>query len=531
MKKQNFFPLLCLCLMMLLPLLCPLAVRADDLSEAPGGTVTDTASLISALGGSQTAFVSSTGYVTLSRDVRLTAPLFLESGSFELHGGGCVLTIADGASIIVQGGAHLQLGSAQTRTTTDDLILSAKNRTDGQAMIRVEKGGSLLIEVGTVLEETKAGPALKNLGEAAMNSGAFRNCFSPMGGAIVNHGSLFLLGGTITVKDSTEIIPEHGGAIWNNGSIVLSGTVISGTRAVCGGGIWNDETGSVTLYDGAITECTASEKGGGIYNKGTVTQNGGHIDSNTAEQGGGIYNTGVYEAPSGSLSKNQAVLGGGVYNEGTITLSGVSSTMCSAEEKGGAVYQTETGTISYRPGSSIDFPSAKYGGGIFSLGTLTVSGGGISGAKAELGSAIFNAGTLILSDSAYIEKKSEVFQLVTDSVSPILLKTRLTPPRVMTLTFGTEKDGAYQTGASDGSVLLSPGEGASFDVTQFPFSDSLAKRYALASDGTLKNIKSSLPLPLWIGIGALGAALIALAAFGIVRRSPKKKKGESEDHA
>ena len=83
------------------------------------------------------------------------------------------------------------------------------------------------------------------------------------GGAIYNHGTLTVNGGTFS--DNRD--GEYGGAIYNDDDdITLTRDSITGNTGYDGGGIYNDDGGDLTVYGSLIDFNWASDQGGGIYN-------------------------------------------------------------------------------------------------------------------------------------------------------------------------------------------------------------------------------------------------------------------------
>ncbi|MCW5818327.1 MAG: hypothetical protein KIT12_00340 [Trueperaceae bacterium] len=163
-------------------------------------------------------------------------------------------------------------------------------------------------------------------------------------------------------------------------------TITGGTFIFKGAGIRN--LGTLTMNGGAVTNNRAWHTGGGIHNLGTLVLNGTEVSGNVAAtvdgevgavleiRGNPAYTTGVIQVGG---------WGGGIYNEGgTVTLNaatiennsarftggGVSNDIGSLTVLGGTVSGNEASDSTYvDPGSQI-----KTGGGIYSEGTLEVSG-------------------------------------------------------------------------------------------------------------------------------------------------------------
>lgn len=115
----------------------------------------------------------------------------------------------------------------------------------------------------------------------------------------------------------------------------------------------------------------ANGYGGAIYNLGTVTLDGGNIQSNASFYGGAIYNEGTLFINGGTISSNRADFGGGIYNSGNLHITG------------GLVDSNDV---------------RVYGGGIYNTGNLTMEGGIISANN----QAVYSLGTISLSGDASI---------------------------------------------------------------------------------------------------------------------------------
>jgi hypothetical protein len=117
-------------------------------------------------------------------------------------------------------------------------------------------------------------------------------------------------GGSLTIRDSTiadNISYFNGGGIYNAGQLTISDSTISGNNIPPvpsypfnnGGGIANDEGGTLTITNSTIADNTAAESGGGIANlSGKTLISFCTIFGNSARAGGGI-----------------AILGGGCHAE------------------------------------------------------------------------------------------------------------------------------------------------------------------------------------------------------------------------
>jgi hypothetical protein len=172
-------------------------------------------------------------------------------------------------------------------------------------------GGSLTLNHSTVSDNEglgKGGGIDNEEGSLTLNHSTVsgnRTTGSNRGaGAGFSHrgGGIYNAGGPVTLTNSTVTGNEggaRGGGIENNeGSFTLEKSTVAGNTARgSGGGIGN--LGSLTLDDSDVTGNTAEGSGGfvpafggGIVNNASLALNGSSsvTDNTAAEQGGGIYN-------------------------------------------------------------------------------------------------------------------------------------------------------------------------------------------------------------------------------------------------
>ena len=182
-------------------------------------------------------------------------------------------------------------------------------------------------------------------------------------------------GGTVTIKSVTiqngraesVVVANHdrGGGIWNAGTLTVENSTIADNFAIdFGGGIWN--AGTLTVENSTIADNRASFGGGGINNSGMLTvKNSTIADNRDANSGGGgISNAGTLTIENSTILSNTTLawVGGGIWNGGTLTI--------------------ENSTIADN--------SASNGGGIWNGGTLTIENSTIADNSASNGGGIFN---------------------------------------------------------------------------------------------------------------------------------------------
>jgi len=125
------------------------------------------------------------------------------------------------------------------------------------------------------------------------------NPLVPVTITLSGNGSLFTLisGGVLTLdngillkghdNNNTQLVVVLSGS---EGMIMNDGSEISGNS---GGGVYN--FGKFTMNGGKIINNSRSGNGGGVLNENSAifTMNGGEINNNTASAGGGVYNSGT----------------------------------------------------------------------------------------------------------------------------------------------------------------------------------------------------------------------------------------------
>jgi hypothetical protein len=175
------------------------------------------------------------------------------------------------------------------------------------------------------------------------------------GGAIWNDGSTTITNCNIGLNSATS-----GGAIANSQRLTITGTYIYSNWATqFGGGIYNYNTGNLTIGGSSEIFRNWSNEGGGIYNtslapgfNATVRIFGATIDFNTAtDSGGGIYNDAIALLGGAVVDNNSTDngQGGGIYASAnattTIIWTSFDGNACGAANGGNAIYQSANGKL------------------------------------------------------------------------------------------------------------------------------------------------------------------------------------------
>lgn len=242
--------------------------------------------------------------------------------------------------------------------------------------------GTLNVTDSTIenCQNSQQGGAINNsIGTVTLTNSTVKNCSSTQnGGAIYSSGNLSLVNSKIQSNTATS----NGGGIYVDGgrttidstSCIGDSTAISkstssnkSNSASSGGGVYV-ESGTFTL-NGTLAYNYAAQNGGGAYFATGITpilENATVSLNTTAQKGGNIYNNGSLTIKGTSkIEGGQATFGGGIYSVGTINF------------EAGIIGNTKTDDTLYQ----IDNTATSQGGCIYldSIGTLNMSAGTIIG--------------------------------------------------------------------------------------------------------------------------------------------------------
>ena len=187
------------------------------------------------------------------------------------------------------------------------------------------------------------------------------------GGVYIGRQStLNLSGGEITNNSATgngdgDDDNGNGGGVYAEGTVNFTGGTISANNAVDGAGVY---LASTAIFDMSktgtgtpvISNNIASRNGGGVYAKGTVNFTGGTISANSAVDGAGVYlaSTAIFDMSktdtgTAVISNNIASRnGGGIYSAGTLSMTGGEIRNCIATTAGGGIYAAAGSTLSVK---------------------------------------------------------------------------------------------------------------------------------------------------------------------------------------
>lgn len=178
---------------------------------------------------------------------------------------------------------------------------------------------------GTVLNGNQTGRVLANTGQLTLQNLTIRNGHSAdiWGGGVYNIATL-TLSNTLVISNSSNL----GAGLNNRGVLLLhNSTVVSNTSAGSAGGIYNHNSGVMTITNSLIADNDANS-GGGLYNYfGSVNVTGSTIRNNLGDQpgigGGGLYiigGTAVLSTTTVHDNETAATGGGIVINQAVVTI-------------------------------------------------------------------------------------------------------------------------------------------------------------------------------------------------------------------
>jgi hypothetical protein len=203
------------------------------------------------------------------------------------------------------------------------------------------------------------------------------------GGAILNYGNLTIASDVFS-NDSAIL---YGGAISNGGKLSITNTTFSGNSAAFG-------------------------LGGSIDNSGTLSVDSSTFSGGTAWQGGAIDNktVGVLFVSNSTFSDNSGTEGGAIFNDAFASIYGSTFANDVTTFDGGAIANDLAGKMFIVNSTIANNNAAQSGGGINTVGTLTItnstiaynsvnSGGAGGGIYATTGTATLNNTIVVLNTS------------------------------------------------------------------------------------------------------------------------------------
>ncbi len=241
------------------------------------------------------------------------------------------LTI-NGNGAVIDGAMTYQIFNIAKGAT---LVLNAVTIQNGYTLLYgagIHNFGTLTITGSTLSGNVSmsTGGAIHNNGTLTITNSIFSgNSANGFGGAIYNSDKQ----STLTITNSTfsgnSVNGYSAGGIFNNGKMTISNSTFSANTVKgyggFGGGIYNDNIGSLILTNSTLVGNTATATGGAIFNSGVLNMVSDTVTANSATEGGGIYNDNIRPLSAGSatttgLSVTVTPGGIGVGKNGKLTV-------------------------------------------------------------------------------------------------------------------------------------------------------------------------------------------------------------------
>jgi trimeric autotransporter adhesin len=194
-------------------------------------------------------------------------------------------------------------------------------------------------------------------------------------------------------------------------SAYLSGITVTGGSGSSGGGILENSSTTLTLWDSVIANnSTTGTTGGGLYTSGTTFLNNVTVSGNSGASGAGIYSNSTLVISNSTIAANTGSnQGAGIWSSGTsanLTLINTTISGNSNSGQGGGAYIGKTASL---VNATIAGNTASTGGGIYrAAGSVTVNllntiVAGNTGTSAtpnpDISGAIVSQGTNIIGDT------------------------------------------------------------------------------------------------------------------------------------
>jgi hypothetical protein len=278
-------------------------------------------------------------------------------------------------------GITCTLAQAITAANTDTITGGCPAGTGADTLL-LPPGGIITL---TTVDNTSEGAAGLPVVSSTITMAGQGGTIARDGGAPYFRLLTVAAGGDLTMRDLTlqgGIADEsRGGGVFNRGTLTLVNSTLSANSAgLNGGGVFN--LGTLTLANSTVSGNTANRGGGVLNSYGTLTLVNSTLSGNRAyDEGGGVFNNyGAVTLMHSTLSGNRAYDGGGIYNNGSLTISN-STLSGNSGCCGGGVFNSY-GAVSIA-NSTLSGNAAIYdGGGVFNYASLTLVNSTLSGNSA-----------------------------------------------------------------------------------------------------------------------------------------------------
>lgn len=208
-------------------------------------------------------------------------------------------------------------------------LLQSENSEASKRILNISAQGVLTV-TGVTLDngilDSYVGGDILNSGTLDLEASTVSHGVATSAGAIYNTGTLTVSNSQL-LGNSASI---YAAGIWNHGgTITLSNSIVSNNSPhdldTMGGGIYNDNGGTITVAHSTFSENHAQGGGAVLNSSGTVTIQESSVHDNVAQSAGGLWNSATMTIINTTIARNVAAsyACGGVCNGGTLHLTNV----------------------------------------------------------------------------------------------------------------------------------------------------------------------------------------------------------------
>ncbi len=513
--------------------------------SAPGGVVNNVDELIAAFGknsyGEPNAELlpGKTNEIRLKNSIILTGTIDIRAGEYVIVGGGCIIakdkTMSEPAFKLSN--AELSFERTVDDSVTFDIGMDANITFDGRsaesgAFIHVSENAILSLNARVLVKDivsTENGGFIysdttSEGSEIRIYASRFENCKAKNGGAVYVSGEKSQ-GCFLIVKRSTFnycSADENGGAIYSASTASVNVAAFNDCSAKRGGAIY---AGGTMEASDITSERGIASEGGLLYNTGTTALVTVYANDSKTDNGGVIYNTGNCLISSVNFYESRVTgNGGAVYNTGAFYYNGGMMSGNECEGLGGGIYNSETGMVKIQSGE-IASGSAKFGGGVYSLGSFEMLGGAIGQNKGVPEMIIFGDFTMGGNAVGYREDVFGLVQKADGSYPTVKLDSVLTNKETQHIALYKQlSDGSFkEANASGVQVFKGTKEQTEAASALFKVVGGGAFPFEISSSGVMKRSFPTVFVIVAASVLVVGAA----AAVAIVKLKKKKSKADT----